>query len=61
MLDLEDVLLVKYLDDTFQNDLNPKGIYKTSKYRNSSSRYFDKSPRESIINKAQVKVPGPGQ
>lgn len=49
------------LDNTFQDDLNPKGVYRTSKHRNSSTRYFDKSPRQSIINKASLKVPGPGQ
>lgn len=42
-------------------DLNPKGRYNLSNHENSKARIFAKSPRQSIVEKSLLGLPGPGQ
>lgn len=41
-------------------ELNPTGRYFLARFEDSRSRVFSKSKREELVNKNQLKTPGPG-
>lgn len=48
-----------YLDNQTERAINAEGKYFLSKNKNSGSRQFSKSPRESLVYKHLLQTPGP--
>lgn len=46
---------------TNADDLNTQGRYHLSNHENSKTRTFNRSPRDSLVNKHMTSTPAPGQ